>query len=351
MSSFRRHIAKAKIFFRKLNSFLTQDMWLVDLESLGKFKKRLLLDIQVASYMLKTFKEERIGLQSASLSYFCFMAAVPFLACAFAITGGLGLDDKLTALMAEQFSEYPFIVENVLSAAGRIIDTAKSGMFGLFSALFFVWLIIWMMMCVERVFNSAWKVSADNNRNFFKRLGFCLSILILAPFLILIFATSTVIYSNVLDFLIPSFTFSEDIKSLLGWVIFGAISVGVITAMYKFIPYTRVKIRCAFKAALLAGIAFTLLQYLYIETQLMVTRVNYVYGTVAALPLFMLWMRFGWLIIMYGCELAYAYQNLDDYKDIVIETWDDKRRKGFSIFKLIVDDDDNKDEIEPEKTE
>ena len=65
------------------------------------------------------------------------------------------------------------------------------------------------------------------------------------------------------------------------------------------------------KAALWAGIAFTLLQYLYLETQVLVTSINAVYGAVAALPLFMMWLRFGWLIILYGAQFSYSFQMVD----------------------------------------
>ena len=95
---------------------------------------------------------------------------------------------------------------------------------------------------------------------------------------------------------------------MLGWVIFFSVVVLVLSAMYKFIPTAFVQYRFAFKAAIVAGLAFTGLQYLYVETQLLVTRLNGVYGTVAAIPLFMLWLRYGWLIILYGAEFSHSFQ-------------------------------------------
>ncbi|MCQ2148041.1 MAG: YihY/virulence factor BrkB family protein [Bacteroidales bacterium] len=302
-----------KHYINSIQSFWNEEIWRLDLTQLGKYKRRMVKDLQVAQLMLKTFKEEKIGLQSASLSYFCFMSVVPFIAVAFALTGGLGLSGALYDFVNDKLGEYPFIKDQILEAATRILDTARSGWFGFFSALFFAWLVIWMMMCVERVFNSAWKV--EKSRNFFKRFTTDLIIMILSPFLILIFSSTSFIYSNALDYVFPDSGFLVGFKSLLGWGIFGALSILVISAMYKYIPNTIVKYSNALKAAILAGLAFTILQYLYIETQLLVTRVNSVYGTVAAIPLFMLWMRFGWLILLYGCELSYSFQNLEDYKE------------------------------------
>lgn len=83
----------------------------------------------------------------------------------------------------------------------------------------------------------------------------------------------------------------------------------IFSAMYKFIPTARVRYRNALKSAVVAGIAFTVLQYLYLETQLLVTRINAVYGAVAAIPLFLIWLRFGWLIIMLGAQISFSLQN------------------------------------------
>ncbi len=83
--------------------------------------------------------------------------------------------------------------------------------------------------------------------------------------------------------------------------------------MYKFIPNHIVLYRHAIKAALLSGPVFTIMQYLFLETQIFVTRLNTIYGAVAAIPLFMFWLNFGWFIILIGAELSYAFQNVNNY--------------------------------------
>jgi membrane protein len=81
--------------------------------------------------------------------------------------------------------------------------------------------------------------------------------------------------------------------------------------MYKYIPAIRVHTRHAFKAAVIAGIGFTAVQYLYLETQVMVAKMSAVYGVLAALPLFMIWLSIGWTIVLYGAELSYSFQNVN----------------------------------------
>ena len=60
-------------------------------------------------------------------------------------------------------------------------------------------------------------------------------------------------------------------------------------------------------------VAFTAVQCMYLETQVFVTRLNGVYGTFAAIPLFMIWLNISWNIILMGAELSYAFQNVDTY--------------------------------------
>lgn len=267
-------------------------------------------DLRVLVVTIKTFSAEKIGFQAVALSFFCTMAAVPFMAVAFAITGGLGLEDTLKQLLVSNIPNQQ-AVDTLFGYAQNVIDTAQSSPVGLVSALLFTWLVLWMMMCVESVFNNVWRV--NKSRNIFKRLTFYLVIMGLSPFVVLLFFTGAIVYSNVLDVLVPDVVFSENIKNFLGWVVFAAVSVMTFSAMYKFIPNHYVRYKDALKAAFLSGVLFTILQYLFLETQIFVSRLNTIYGAVAAIPLFMFWLNFGWFIILIGAELSYAFQNVDNY--------------------------------------
>ena len=295
---------------RKVRSFLSEDIWNENLNNLSRMRAHFIKDLRVLVVTIKTFSAEKIGFQAVALSFFCTMAAVPFMAVAFAITGGLGLEDTLKQLLVSNIPNQQ-AVDTLFGYAQNVIDTAQSSPVGLVSALLFTWLVLWMMMCVESVFNNVWRV--NKSRNIFKRLTFYLVIMGLSPFVVLLFFAGAIVYSNVLDVLVPDVAFSENIKNFLGWVVFAAVSVMTFSAMYKFIPNHYVRYKDALKAALLSGVLFTILQYLFLETQIFVSRLNTIYGAVAAIPLFMFWLNFGWLIILIGAELSYAFQNVDNY--------------------------------------
>ncbi|MBP5217342.1 MAG: YihY/virulence factor BrkB family protein [Bacteroidales bacterium] len=308
MNWFRKIIFKIKTYIRWINKFLGHDLWQINLDELSKARARLLRDVRVVMDALRNFADEKIGFQSVALSYFCTMAAVPLVAVAFAITSGFGLEKLLQeALYSADINQT--LIDTLMDGADNIIKAARSGVFGMITALSFVWLVIWMMNRVEKVFNNVWHVRKPR-RKALKSYGIDIIIMTIIPFIIIIFFAGTVVYTHVLD-LIPNWIgITDSIKSFLGWCIFGGVAVMTLSAMYKFIPATYVDYRYALKAALLAGIAFTVLQYLYLETQVMVVKLNAVYGAVAAIPLFMIWLRLGWLIILYGAQFSYSFQKV-----------------------------------------
>ena len=306
---FNRMIFKIRSYVRWVSKFIGHDIWQFNLNEFSKAKARFISDLKVIVDALKNFANEKIGFQSVALSYFCTLAVVPLVAVCFAVTSGFGLEHILRdALYSADINQK--VIDTLMDSASNIIDASKSGLFGLITALSFVWLVIWMMNRVEKVFNNVWHVRKPK-RKALKSYGFDIIIMILIPFVILIFFAGTVVYSHVLDLIPNSIGVTDKIKSFLGWVIFGGIAVMTLSAMYKFIPATYVEYRYALKAALWAGIFFTILQYLYLETQVLVTNINAVYGAVAALPLFMMWLRFGWLIILYGAQFSYSFQTLE----------------------------------------
>ena len=199
----------------------------------------------------------------------------------------------------------------VLGFAQNIIDTAKSSTVGLVSALLFAWIVVWMMMNVEKVFNNVWRV--QKSRALIKRLSVIFAMLFVSPFVIFVFFGGTVMYSHALSYLgLDVETFSL-LKTLITWMLFGSVATFTFSAMYKFIPNAIVDYSNALRAAIPAGIAFAIVNYLYLETQVMVTRMNGIFGAFAAVPLFMVWINIGWFIILLGSELSYAFQHVDSY--------------------------------------
>ena len=295
----------------RLKDFIRTDMWELDLEEFSKAKARFIKYLKVGAITIKTFSSEKIGFQAVALSFFSTMSVIPFVAIIFAITDGFGLGESLKGFLYEYFNNSQQTIDTMLGFAQNIIDTAKGSTVGLISSLLFAWIVVWMMLCVEKVFNNVWRV--QKSRKLIKRLSVIIAMLFVSPFVILVFFGGSVMYSHALSYLgLDVETFSM-IKTLITWVLFAVVAMFTFSAMYKFIPNADVNYGCALSAAIPSGIAFAAVNYLYLETQVMVTRMSGIFGAFAAVPLFMVWINIGWFIILIGSELSYAFQNVDNY--------------------------------------
>lgn len=295
----------------RLKNFFSKEIWELNLEELSRARARFIKYVKVMMITIRTFSSEKIGFQAVALSFFSTMAVVPFVAIAFAITGGFGLAESLKELLYNYFNNSQQTIDTVLGFAQNIIDTSQSSAVGLVSALLFVWIVIWMMMSVERVFNNVWRV--QKSRNLFRRISVILAMLFVSPFVVMVFFGGSFVYSHALNYLGLDLESFSVIKTILTWLLFGVIATLTFSAMYKFIPNVDVDYSNAIRAAIPAGIAFSAMNYLYLETQVMVSRLNGIYGAFAAVPLFMVWVNIGWFIILIGAELSYAFQHVDSY--------------------------------------
>jgi membrane protein len=295
----------------KLKNFLRDGIWELELEELSKARARFIKYMKVLIITIKTFSTEKIGFQAVALSFFSTMSVIPFIAIVFAVTGGLGLADKLENFLYGYFYNSQQTLDFIVGAADNIINTSLGGGMGLVSGLLFVWIVIWMMLSVERVFNNVWRVR--KSRNIFKRISYIIAMLIIAPFVMLVFFSGNILYSHLLESIgLDPETFGI-VKTLLSWTLFAVIVTFTFSAMYKFVPNADVKYGNALRAAIPAAIAFTVVNYMYLETQVFVTRLNAIYGVFAAVPLFMVWINVGWYLILIGSELSYAFQHVDNY--------------------------------------
>ena len=160
----------------RLKNFFRNDIWELNLEELSKARARYVKYAKVALITIKTFSSEKIGFQAVALSFFSTMSVVPFVAITFGITDGFGLGETLKDFLYMYFNNSQQIIDTVLGFAQNIIDTAKSSAMGLVSALLFFWIVVWMMMNVEKVFNNVWRV--PKSRKLLKRLSVIIAMLI-----------------------------------------------------------------------------------------------------------------------------------------------------------------------------
>lgn len=266
--------------------------------------------LKIVAFTLDNYSKLGLNWQAVALSFFSTMAVVPLIAVIFSITDGFGISNILYDLIHKYFSNQE-IINLLLGFANNILASTDYSIYGIISFGVFLWLVVWLMLCVERSFNNIWFV--ETSRVWWKRLMSYFLILLMAPFVSILFLGMAVVISNgIKNMWMVEIPFL-DMRDIIQWLIFYGVAALIFATMFKFIPNAKVKFSNAFKAALLASAAFTIVQFFYLETQIFVTRINAVYGVFAAIPLFMVWVNIGWFIIIIGAQVSYSIQNLDSY--------------------------------------
>lgn len=264
----------------------------------------------VARMTFSYFATQKVGYRAVALAFFTTIAFIPCLAVTIKIISGFGLQTYLESTLLNIFKGQPELVETALEYAGNVLDIG--GHVGLFSSICFLSLVFWLLMQIENAFNYIWNIK--KNRNFLKRLGFYLAIILILPFVILMFFSTILQFSasgNGIMYYLVNVGFWKNISELLSWIIIYMLLVLTLSVMYKYIPVSHVKFRYAFRAALLTGLMLDLFQWGYVETQIFFNRMNSVFGAIAAIPFVMVWFNVIWFLVLFGAEYTFALQNND----------------------------------------
>lgn len=306
----------------KITVLFTDRIWSLNTSGCSKAYASLVHLLKLALITVNTFTQNKMGYQCIALSYFVMMALVPFVALLFALTGGLGLSDRISEVLYMIFPANPEFVSTMMEKANGLLDTAKGGGPGLISFLIFLWAIVWMMFQVETVFNNVWGIRKIP-RKLYKRFGFYIIVLALSPLLVFVFSAGIAFYANITNLFGLDLSNIRSITKMLGYLGFYTVSTLTFSAMFTYIPATKVKYRYGLQAAALTALVFVVFQYLYLETQMFIGKLSRAYGVIAAIPLFLIWLNYSWQIIIYGAELTYGFQNVDKYK---VPEWDSENR-------------------------
>ena len=294
----------------KIRNFLQNDIWNLDISDMGKFKAKVVKYIRIIILTIKNYTRVDIGQQAVALSFYTLMAFIPFIAVIFAISDYFNFGEYLRDLIYQHFTSKE-IIDKILFFANNIINSAKEGIYGVISFFVFLYFVVWLMFCVEKSFNQLWKIK--NRRIWWKRIVYYTITMLASPFLVIILLTVSLTITDGINTLGIAIPILEQINNFLVWVVFALFMVLFLTITFMVIPNTKVKFAPALMAAIMAGLSFTVVQYLYLETQVMVSRLNAVYGVFAVVPLFMAWLNISWFIILIGAQLSYVFQNVNNY--------------------------------------
>ena len=288
------------------------------------------------SLTIRFFTGKRVMAQASALTYSTLLAFVPIVAVIFAIARGFGYNKYIEVWFRDALSSQPQAAEAIIGFVNSYLIHTKSGIFLGIGLIFMLYTVLMLMNNVEETFNHVWQVS--NSRPIIRSFANYLAVFLLFPILLVI--------AIGLSFYMTAFAAKMSSYELLGpvvrylldltpYILLSLIFIG----LYIYMPNTKVKPSCAIIPGILAGVGMQVLQMVYIHSQIWVTGYNAIYGSFAALPLFMLWVQMSWTICLFGAQLTYTNQNMNRI-GINLEVMD--------IHPLV---DMTDDELSPEATE
>lgn len=289
---------------RKIKDFFNKEIWTADLRSKSKRRGFVIRQIRIIAFAFKGFFEDRAALRASSLTYFTMLSIVPILAMAFGIAKGFGFEDRMNDFISKSFNEQDQLITTLTSLVNDLLDNTKGGLVAGIGFIILFWSVIQVLNNIELSFNDIWQIKKA--RSPIRKFSDYLAMMIISPFAIALSGSFTVKINQAAN----NF---EIIQPMLKLVPFASIWV-LFTVIYIVMPNTKVKFKYALIAGIIAGSLSMLVQWGYFEFQVGVTRFNTLYGSFAAIPLFLLWLQITWLIVLMGAEISFAYQNIENYE-------------------------------------
>ena len=309
-----RYMAKRKkkpSFFARVSSwvrwfwqFVSVDIW-----HITEYKLHIHI-LKTLNLSVRCFLNEKLQEKASALTFSSILAIVPALAMLFAICKGFGFQHIMQSQLFDYFPAQRQALEYMLSFVDQYLDQMKGGVFVGIGLCFLLWTLISLLSNIEKAFNDIWQV--QGGRSFYRKVTDYTSMFLILPILMVASSGFSLFMSTMLN----SSVVFEFMTPLLRWVFRLApyiLTVLFFTAIYIFIPNTKVKFKYAFISGLICGTAFQIFQYIYITGQIWVSKYNAIYGSFAFLPLLLIWMQFSWLICLFGAVLTYSSQNVVNF--------------------------------------
>ena len=220
------------------------------------------------------FIDGNISSFASALTYNTLLASVPVLAIAFAIARGFGFDEMVGVFVGVGIAVLMYTVVN-------------------------------LTINIETAFNQIWWVKSS--RSLYKQISDYISVFILMPLLFIITSGLSVLLMTFAQMFGDMFFITNTVH----WMLY--LSPYIITSfsfifLYKLMPNTQVKWRYCIVPGIIAAILFQGMAYFYVHYQIKISSYNAIYGSFAAIPLFLLFVQISWYICLFGGQFCHTCQ-------------------------------------------
>ena len=305
----------AKDKFSGTVQFFSEDIWRARLADMPPVKRLFVRMLRVLLLAIRGFHEDSCMLRASSLTFYTLLSIVPVAAMAFGIAKGFGFQKVLQEQLFKNFPGQEEVVQQVVVFAESLLETTKGGVIAGFGLVLLFWAVVKVLSNIEASFNSIWGIQQP--RSIARKFSDYLSLMLISPLLVILQSSAAVFITTHVNQIAQRIALYDYFSSLIGlaftlipyvivWVLF--------TMVYIIMPNTRVKFVSGLLAGIIAGTGYQFFQGFYISLQVGAARYNAIYGSFAALPLFLAWLQISWIIVLFGAEISYAKQHAHDFE-------------------------------------
>ena len=295
--------------------FISIDIWRIRLKDLPFGKSFLIKQLRIIILTLRGFDEDKCFFRASSLTFYTLLSIVPVVAMLFGIAKGFGFEKMLEKKLFEQFPGQQDVLTQVIGFARSLLETTQGGLIAGIGLAVLFWSVIKVLSHIEASLNEIWEIK--ESRTWGRKFSDYLAVMLISPLLILVSSSATVYITTqiaqltqkiaLLGMLSPFISLGLKLTPyVVIWILFSVI--------YILMPNTKVNLKAGIMAGIIAGTIYQIVQILYIGFQVGATRYNAIYGSFAAVPMFLLWVQISWWVVLFGAELSFANQNVGTYE-------------------------------------
>jgi len=323
--------------------FFSTGIWEIRLKNLHPIKALGIRYLRVILLALRGFFRDHCQKTASVLTYYSLLNLVPVLAVAFAMAKGFGLEkliEKQILQMAEKANWQADITNQIISFSHNLLNQAKGGLIAGVGIVLLLWTVISIMGKIETSLNEIWEIKKP--RTLIRKFSDYMAMMILGPVLLIISSTATILVASQVKVIVNKIAvlgvFSKVIFLLLNLLPYASIWV-LLTMLYLIMPNSKIPIRSAILGGVVAGTIAQIVQWIYIKFQIGVASYGAIYGSFAALPLFLAMLQMIWMIVLFGAEMAHAnehYETFGFHPDYIRISAASKKLLVLRIFHLLI---------------
>jgi len=295
--------------FQRIKQFVVADLWQIRQDGLHPMRSALLKLTQVAVVAFHSFRGHQCMLRASSLTYYSILSIVPVVAMAFGVASGFGLEKRLERELLSNFPGQEEVIAKVITFANSLLQNTKGGLIAGVGVVVLCYTVIKVLSHIESSLNTIWEI--ETHRSLGRKISDYLSMLMAAPVLFIVSGSATVYIRSQVLLITQKLAFLSTFDALILFAL-KVLPLGLVwllfSIIYLLMPNTRVRLDAGILAGIIAGTAYQMVQWVYIYFQIGVSRNNAIYGSFAALPLFLIWLQMSWIIFLAGAAVSAAWE-------------------------------------------